>query len=122
MSRIYEFIKECGSFWVLTVNNDFPVGRPFGAIMEYDGGLYISTADNKAVYTQLKENEKMQITALKPGTREWVRVSGIASECTDINMKQLMLDTCPVLSKHYASADAPHFSLFRVDVISSEFN
>lgn len=34
MSREYEFLKECGYFYVLTINKDFPDGRPFGAVME----------------------------------------------------------------------------------------
>ena len=34
MSREYEFLKECGYFYVLIINKDFPDGRPFGAVME----------------------------------------------------------------------------------------
>lgn len=34
MSKAYEFLKECGAFFVLTVNGDCPAGRPFGAVME----------------------------------------------------------------------------------------
>ena len=34
MSKEYEFIKECGYFYVLTINKDFPAGRPFGEMME----------------------------------------------------------------------------------------
>ena len=70
MSQTYDFIKECGIFFVLTQNNDFPAGRPFGAIMEYNNFLYISTADTKEVYKQLSEHNKMQIIALKSGTRD----------------------------------------------------
>ena len=29
MSKAYEFLKECGSFFVLTLNGDYPAGRPF---------------------------------------------------------------------------------------------
>ncbi len=79
MSQAYEFIKECGAFFVLTINNDFPAGRPFGAIMEYEDKLYIAIANTKAVYNQLKDNSNMQILALKSGTRSWVRVSGVAT-------------------------------------------
>ena len=43
MSKAYEFLRECGYFYVLTINKDFPAGRPFGAVMEYDNKLYIST-------------------------------------------------------------------------------
>lgn len=41
MSKAYEFLKECGSFFVLTINKDYPAGRPFGAVMEIDDDLYV---------------------------------------------------------------------------------
>ncbi len=122
MSKEYEFIKECGSFFVLTINNDFPAGRPFGAIMEIDNDLYIATADMKAVYKQLKENPKMQLLALKNGTREWMRVTGIATECEDMTIKEKMLIECPVLTKHYPTADTPHYNIFKVSVLHTECN
>lgn len=37
MSKVYDFLQECGCFYVLTLNGDFPAGRPFGAVMEHDG-------------------------------------------------------------------------------------
>ena len=122
MSKVYDFIRECGVFYVLTINEKFPAGRPFGAIMEYENDLYISTADTKAVYKQLKEHENMQILALRTGTRDWVRVSGVAMECCDLDIKQKMLDVCPILSKHYTSADEPHYNVFQIRVVNIEFN
>ena len=122
MSKIGDFIKECGVFYVLTVNGDFPAGRPFGAIMEYNDDLYISTGDGKAVCRQLKEHAQMQIVALKQGTRDWARVSGIAEECTDLEMKEKMLEECPMLRKHFPSADVPQFVVFRVKVVKAELN
>ncbi len=121
MSKLIEFIKECEAFFVLTMNNDFPAGRPFGAIMEYNNDLYISTADNKAVYKQLTKHKKMQIIALKSGTRDWVRISGIDNECNNLSIKQRMLNECPVLNKHYSSPDAAHYNLFQIKVVHFEF-
>lgn len=40
----------------------------------------------------------------KEKTREWLRITGIATECNDIKMKQKMLDECPILSKRFSSA------------------
>ena len=40
MSKVYEFLKECGSFFVLTINGDYPAGRPFGAVMEVGEDIY----------------------------------------------------------------------------------
>ena len=119
MSREEEFIKECGVFFVLTANGDFPVGRPFGAIMEYKDDLYISTAKTKAVYHQLKEHPQMQIIAIKPGTRTWIRIDGIAEESFDLDRKQTMLEKYPNLTKHFPTADVPNFAVFRIKVVES---
>ena len=116
MSKCYEFLKDCGVFYLLTVNGDAPAGRPFAAVMESGNALYITAADTKAVYRQMKDNPNIQIVALKAGTREWIRTSGTAEECTDIKMKQKMLDECPILSKHYSAPTDDHFCIFRVQI------
>lgn len=122
MSKAYDFIKECGVFYVLTVDNNAPAGRPFGAIMEYNEKLYIATSHTKPVYKQMKENSNIQLLALKPGTRSWCRVSGTAAETADISLKQMMLDECPILSKHYPTADAENYNLFEITVTNAELN
>lgn len=122
MSKVYDFLQECGCFYVLTLNGDFPAGRPFGAVMEHDGKLFISTNDGNKVHKQLWDNGNMQILAKKEGTRAWLRVTGVATECNDIKMKQRMLEECPVLSKHFASADDEHYLLFQIEVLDAEFH
>lgn len=122
MSKVYDFLKECGYFYVLTINGDFPAGRPFGAVMEYNGKLFVSTSDGNKVHKQLRENGHVQILAKKEGTREWIRITGNATECNDIEMKQKMLDECPALSKHFSSAESEHYLLFQIEVLDTEFN
>lgn len=122
MSKAYEFLKECGSFFVLTINNDFPAGRPFGAVMEYNNKLYISTNNGNQAHKQLRENGNIQIVSKKEGTREWIRITGKVAECNDIQMKQKMLDECPVLAKHFSSAEAENYLLFQVEVLEVEFH
>ena len=116
MSRYYDFLKDCGVFYMLTVNGNAPAGRPFGAVMENKGDLYVTAADTKDVYCQMKENPNIQIVTLKPGTREWIRISGTAEESTDIAMKQKMLDECEILSKHYTEPTNDHFCIFRIRI------
>lgn len=120
MSKAYEFLKECGSFFVLTVNGDYPAGRPFGAVMEVDGDLYLSTNDMNQAHKQLRAHEKMQIVAKKPDSREWIRITGIAQECDDAALKQRMLEECPVLQKRFDAVGMEHFIMFRVKVESVE--
>nr|WP_303003613.1 pyridoxamine 5'-phosphate oxidase family protein [uncultured Blautia sp.] len=121
VSREYEFIKECGSFFVVTLNGDFPACRPFGAIMEAGDKLYISTHDGNDAHKQLRGNGNMQIVAKKEGTREWLRITGIAKECQDISLKQRFMDECPVLVSHYSSADSEHFLMFQITITKTEF-
>ena len=121
MSEFYDFIKECGVFFVLTVNNNTPEGRPFGAIMEDHDHLYISTSSLKAVHRQLKANPQIQIVALKPETRKWVRASGFAKECNNLSIKQKMLEECPVLKKHFTSADNLNYIVFQMDLTKVNF-
>lgn len=42
MSKAYEFLKECGSFFVLTINGDYPEGKPavwFASTQQRRNGL-----------------------------------------------------------------------------------
>lgn len=120
MSGTIEFLRECGVFYVLTINGDFPAGRPFGAAMELDGELYISTEDMKPVYSQLKARPQMQIIAHKPGTRRWLRITGLAEESNDINIKERMLQECPVLKTRFPDMDAESYAVFRIDCMQTE--
>lgn len=120
MSKIYDFLKECGTFFLSTVNNDSPASRPFGAVMEYNGRLYVSTGTMKEVYKQLKQNENIQITAIKHGTREWIRIDGKAKEIFDLDLKTKMLEDCPILIKRYNSPECDYFALFEIDTTQAK--
>lgn len=119
MKTVYDFLRECGVFYVLTVDGDFPTGRPFGAVMEHEGKLYISTANSKDVYKQIIEKGKVCIVAKKPESRTWIRIKGIAEECRNIGMKEKMMEVCPILSKRYPSAECGYFAIFGIEVISA---
>lgn len=122
MSKTYEFLKECKVFFLLTSFEDSPFGRPFGAIMESDRKLYISTSKTKNVYRQIINNPKVQIIALQQNSRKWIRVSALAIECQDLKMKELMLKENPNVARHFLNASDPNFSLFELKIISSFIN
>lgn len=119
MDKTCEFIRDCGVFMMLTMNGDFPAGRPFGAMTEIEGNLFVCTGSEKAAYRQMKEHSQVQIVALKNGTREWIRVDGIAEECYDLQAKAQMLQDCPDLLKHYSAPDDEAFRAFGIQVIKS---
>ncbi len=122
MSMTYDFLKECGVFYVLTLNGNFPAGRPFGAVMEHDGDLYISTGDMKDVYKQLKVNPNMQIIAQKPGSRSWLRIDGVATECNDMAIKEKMLEECPSIKRLFPTATAMHYVVFKIKILECKWS
>ena len=122
MSKAYELLKECDCFYVLTINKGFPAGRPFGAVMEHGGKLFISTNNKNEAHKQLRSNGNIQIVAKKEDLRQWIRITGKATECSNIKIKQKMLKECPILSKHFSSAENEHYLLFQIDILGTEFN
>ena len=50
MNEVMEYLKACGTFYLATCENDKPHVRPFGAVCEYEGKLYIVTNNQKKVY------------------------------------------------------------------------
>ena len=114
------FLRECGAFFLLTVDEGRPCGRPFGAVMQREDELFLSTSREKAVFRQIEACPQVQLLALRPGTRQWVRLSGTARECADSALRQAMLEECPALQKRFASADDPHYALLRVQVTAAE--
>ena len=121
MSKAYEFLKECPSYFVLSMNEEWPAGRPFGAVMEVDEDLYLSTNDLNQAHRQIRENGHIQIVAQKPNTRQWLRISGIAQECESPELKQRMLEECPILKQRFAAVGMEHFILLKVAVKHVEF-
>ena len=120
MTKAYEFLKECGAFFVLTVNGDRPAGRPFGAVMEDGEYLYLSTNDLNEAHKQIRINGNIQIVAKKPDSREWIRISGVATECEDQALKDRMLEECPVLKQRFDAVGMVRFILLRVKINNIE--
>lgn len=119
MSKTFDFISKCGTFFITTVENNEPKCRPFGVIGEYDGLLYIATGLKKDVYRQLKNNSNVQIVAIIPNQRDWIRVSGIVSEVEDLEDKEKFLSDYSRLQKHYSSANDENFRVFAIRITSS---
>ena len=109
MSEAYKFLKECGSFFVLSINGDFPAGRPFGAVMEVGDNLYLSTNDLNEAHKQIRLNGNIQIVGKKPDSREWIGITGVPSECNDIDLKQKMLIECLILQQRFNAVGIEHF-------------
>ncbi|MCD7885960.1 MAG: pyridoxamine 5'-phosphate oxidase family protein [Lachnospiraceae bacterium] len=78
MKEALEYLKSCGTFYLATSEDGQAHVRPFGAVCEYEGKLYIVTNNQKKVYQQMKKNGKVEICAMHKGT--WIRVEGEVKE------------------------------------------
>ena len=103
MQEVYEFLKNCGTYYLATVDGDQPRVRPFGTVDIFEGKLYIQTGKVKDVSKQLLKNPKAEICAFANGT--WVRVAGELIPDERIEAKQHRLDAYPSLQGMYKADD-----------------
>lgn len=103
MKEVYEFLKDCKTYYLATVDGDQPRVRPFGTVDIYNNKLYIQTGKSKNVAEQISHNSKIEICAFNGN--QWIRVQAIAVEDNDINAQAHMLDAYPSLKSMYAPGD-----------------
>lgn len=104
MNEIYEYLKNCGTFYLATVDGDQPQVRPFGAVCVFEGKLYFVTNNQKDVYKQMKANPNVAICGMYKG--QWIRVSGVVEEDLRREARVAMMDANKAsLSKMYTVDD-----------------
>jgi len=113
MKRVLAFLRENPTFYLATEEEDQPRVRPFGAIAEFEGKLYICTNNTKSVFRQMIKNPNIEISAANQNG-EWLRVQGVAVRDERDEPKIAMLNQNPSLSGKYTIGD----SLFEVFYIS----
>ena len=100
MSKLNDFLTECKTFFLATVDGDAPKVRPLGAHMEMDGKVIFGIGDFKNVYKQLVANPKAEIACCN-ATGLWLRYTGTAVFETDPKYAEAMLDGAPHLRNIY---------------------
>lgn len=105
MKEVQAYLKECGAFFIATVDGDQPRVRAFGVSEIIDGRLYIMTGKVKDVFKQMAANGKFEICALKPSGSEWMRVSGTLVNDETLSVKETFLERNPSLKAMYKADD-----------------
>ena len=104
MKKALEFLQESGTFYLATNEGDQPRVRPFGAVFEYDGKLYIVTNNTKKCFKQMLQNPKVEISSTnKKG--QWIRITGEVATDDRREVKEVALDAAPVLKSMYSVDD-----------------
>lgn len=103
MNEILNFIKDCGVYYLATVDGDKPRVRPFGTFELFENKLYIQTGKVKDVSNQIKKNPNVELCAFKDG--KWIRVRGKLVLDDRFEAKKDMLDKNPGLRRMYSEND-----------------
>ena len=103
MQRIYDFLKEAGTYYLATTDGDQPRVRPFGTVDLYNGRLGIQTGKKKELFRQISENPKVEICAIRGS--EWIRVSGEVYADDSVDACEHMLKDYENLRSMYAPGD-----------------
>jgi len=104
MNEVYEFLKNCGVYYLATVEGDQPRVRPFGTIDLFGDKLYIQTGKSKAVADQLKTNSKVAISGMT-SNNQWIRLCAEVVLDDNIAAQTHMLDAYPSLKAQYQPGD-----------------
>lgn len=104
MKEVYEFLKNCGVYYLATMDGDQPRVRPFGTVDIFEEKLYIQTGKVKPVANQMKANPKVEISAMAQDGR-WIRVAAEAVLDDNIKAQEHMLDAYPNLKAMYQPGD-----------------
>lgn len=103
MKEVQEFLKECGVYYLATIDGNTPRVRPFGTAEIFEDKLYIQTGKSKDVYRQIIANPIVEICAFKDG--KWVRITGKLIPDDRREAKKDMLDKNPTLRGMYNEDD-----------------
>jgi uncharacterized pyridoxamine 5'-phosphate oxidase family protein len=120
MQEVYQFVKNCGYYFLATVAGDQPRVRPFGTVNIFDGKLYIQTGKSKNVSKQMAANPKIEICAYNGS--EWVRIQATAVNDDRREAKQSMLGAYPSLQRMYSADDSNTQTLYLKDVTATIYS
>lgn len=122
MKEVCNFLKQCGKYFIATVEGDQPRVRPFGTAAIYENRLYIQTGKRKKVAKQIMANPKIEICAYDESTGRWLRIEATAVPDERVESKQFMLDEYPSLKGMYSATDDNTFVLYLKDVTATFYS
>lgn len=110
------FIRECGYFFLATSVAESPRLRPLGMICTDEQALFIVTDKRKSVYSDLKQNARVELASHNITTGKWIRIVGIAEEDDTSVTHELVLSCYPTLKQRYPEEQEVFLAVFRICV------
>ena len=117
MQRVYDFLKQAGTYYLASVEGDQPRVRPFGTVDIFDGRICFQTGKSKKVSEQIHKNPKIEISAFMNG--EWIRIQAIAVEEPRVEAQRQMLEAYPELKRLYQPGDGNTEIFYLKDAVAT---
>jgi len=121
MNEVIQFIKQAETFFAATVDDGAPRVRPFGAVMGFEGNLYLCLNNQKDVYRQLKRDPKIELCAYD-GAGKWLRVSALVVFDERQEAREAMLVEYPNLRDMYSADDGLYEVGYLKDAIATFYS
>ena len=103
MEEVFNFLKNCGTFYLATEDGNKPRVRPFGVVNIFEGKLYIQTGKVKNVSKQMQINPNVEICGVI--NDKWLRLEGKVVRDDRLEAKKSMLEANPMLRSMYSEDD-----------------
>lgn len=110
----FQFIRECGYFFLATSHDDIPRLRPMGMIYSDGNALFVATDKRKTVYSELTANPCVELASYNLNTRKWIRISGRMEMESSGKIREDMLALYPMITQEYVGQDEIFFVIFKL--------
>ena len=92
--KVYDFLENAKTFYLATVEGDQPRVRPYGAMLFFEGRIYIMAFGKTNATRQIAANPKVEICAFKGQT---LRIECRLVEDNRPEVGKALVDKMPVL-------------------------
>ena len=94
VNKVFEFLQNAGTFYLATVEGDQPRVRPYGAMMIFEGKIYIMAGGKTNATLQIAANPKAEICAFRGQT---LRIECKLTEDSRPETQKALIEKMPVL-------------------------
>ena len=94
INKVFDFLQNAGTFYLATIEGDQPRVRPYGAMMLYEGKIYIMAFGLTNATRQIASNPKAELCAFKGMT---LRIQCKLVEDNRPETQKALIETMPVL-------------------------
>ncbi len=119
MQEMHDYLDECGTFYLTTVDGDKPACRPVSFHMIEGDKEYFGVGTFKEVYKQIEVNPHVQIVGCKGS--DWIRISGTVAIDDNPALFDKAIELMPFLASIYNEETGNKMGIFYLKDAKAEY-